>query len=123
MNDIDYDKVLKSNVITITLKGKRYTVSEPSLERILAFQRESEKINEVKDVAEAAMQIKRVIRTVYTDIPEKALDDYSPKILYRILADVTSIVKDSMLPEFTKEVQEPKEKVVKKGKKKMTTTS
>lgn len=121
MKDINYDKVLKGNVITITLKGKKYEIQEPSMGRILDFQRESEKIKELGDVVEAAKQIKRIIRTIYTDIPEEDLDDYSPKTLYRILADVTKFVRESMFPEVIKEEQVLKEVTAKKGKKKLTT--
>ena len=123
MKDINYDQVLKGNVITVTLKGKKYEVQEPYMGRILDFQRESEKIKGLDDVVKAAMQIKKIIRTVYTDIPEKDLDGYSPKALYHILADVTKFVRESMLPEVIKEEQIVKEVTAKKGKKKLTTTS
>lgn len=117
MQDINYDEVLKGNVITITLGGEKYEVQEPTMGKILGFQRETEKLKGVSDVVKASSQIKKIILTVYTNIPEKALNGYSPKALYRILGDITKIVKESMLPEAIDDTDKnlPKKKLTKQS--------
>ena len=112
MQDINYDEVLCGDVIAITFKGIKYDIQEPSLDVILNFERETAKLSDVSKAGgqeEVAGQIVRIIRTVYKDIPEEAFNGLPPKALYKMVADISSMVQESMLPEFV-EVEKSKDK-------------
>lgn len=98
MQNINYDKVLKGGAITVTFGGVDYEVKEPTMGQLIDFKKESAKINDVDDVFEVAAQIKKIIHTIYADIPKETLDSYPHKALYAILDDVTAIVHEYMLP-------------------------
>ena len=125
MQDINYDKVLLGEVATITLNDKKYEIQEPSLETILAFERERKKMAGVKDITKVATQMIRIIRTVYNTVPEEAFEGFAPKALYRILADISKIINESMLPETASEGKGIEAKLMdnKTPKKKLTTVS
>jgi len=92
MSDINYDEALQEEAITITLKSKEYVIQPPTVEQLIAYEKQVKVLSTVKNEwAKVSEQMKKIIMTIYTSVPLEALD-YPHAILKKMMNDVSGLI-------------------------------
>lgn len=114
MKDINYDEVLAPPKLKITIGGKKYEVPQPSLQQIFDYET---RVNELKKSAEngasgteAGEKWMKVIKSIFTCIPDEVLKGKSLSVLRKMAKDCTAFMQESMYADAPEEEKVDKKK-------------
>lgn len=120
MREINYDKVLCEAKLKITIGGEKYEIPEPSLQQILDYET---KVNELKEGLEKEVTAGTggdlwiaIIKTMFTEIPEKVLRNQKYPVLKQIAADCTEHMSKAMYGEVIADKKQQEQTGKKKAK-------
>jgi hypothetical protein len=90
--ELDYDKVLKEEEITITVGEFKYVVLPPTVGQLIDYDQTVEKLKDADGWENIANVYREAIRVVYSTVPVDVLSGLPVAGLKAMLADIQLLV-------------------------------
>lgn len=118
MRELNYDEVLAPPKVKITIDGKVYEASQPSIVQIIDYERKVKELKEASELGVSGSEIFdkwiAVIHTMFSCIPKKVLIEKQPATLKKIAGDCTVFMQESLFQNAPEPEEEESGKVLKK---------